>query len=309
MTRDEFDALAAEISNWGRWGDDDQRGTLNLIDSDAIRRGLDAVVDGTSFSLALPLDLDMPILRGQPSRQPPLRSALMVGFSFTGTDDGPAFSDDALSMGVQASTHWDALSHATYGNKLYNGFDAATSITAATGATRCGIDKVGAVMSRGVLLDVAHHLGVEAVPHSEPIEAEVVEATRSAAGVEIAAGDIVLIRTGALSRFRGGDRDFYETGSCGLHPDVTRWFRDHDVAAYAIDSQNPDSFPPESWDWFVPIHLLCLRDLGMIQGQNWMLDELADACHEDGRFSFLLSATPEPISGASGAPVAPVAVR
>lgn len=307
MDRAAFDALAAEISNWGRWGGDDERGTLNLIDGAALRRGLDAVVDGTSFGLAIPLDLDVPTLRGQPSRQPPLRSALMVNFSFSGPD-GPAFNDDALTMGVQACTHWDALSHATYGGKLYNGHDAA-SVTASGGAQRCGIDRVGEVLTRGVLLDVARHLGVDAVPHGEAITAEQVEATRAASGVEVEPGDIVLVRTGAMSRLRAGDRDFYDGGSCGLHPEVARWFRDHGVAAYAVDAQNPDAMPPASWDWFVPIHLLCLRDLGMIQGQNWMLDDLAEACAADGRFTFLLSATPEPITGASGAPVAPVAVR
>ncbi len=119
----------------------------------------------------------------------------------------------------------------------------------------------------------------------------------------------MLIRTGAMSRLRAGDREFYEGGSCGLHPTVARWFHDHDLAAYAVDAQNPDSMPPASWDWFVPIHLLCLRDLGMIQGQNWMLDDLASACAEDGRCTFLLTATPEPITGASGAPVAPLAIR
>ncbi len=308
MDRTEFDALAAEVSNWGRWGEQDQRGTLNLIDAEAIRRGLDAVVDGDTFSLALPLDGDIPVLKGQPSRRPPLRTSLMVNFSFTGTDDGPAFTDDALTMGVQASTHWDALSHASYDGKLYNGFDAST-VSAAAGARKCGIDRVGAVTTRGVLLDVARHLGTDAIPHGEAITAEQLEATRQAAAVELAPGDIVLIRTGAMSRFRAGDREFYEGGSCGLHPEVARWFHDHEVAAYAVDAQNPDAMPPESWDWFVPIHLLCLRDMGMIQGQNWMLDDLAEAAAADGRCTFLLSATPEPIPGASGAPVAAVAVR
>lgn len=308
MDRTAFDDLAAEVSNWGRWGDDDERGTLNLIDAAAVQRGLAAVVDGDRVSLAMPLDLDVPRLIGQPSRTPPLRTSLLVDFSFTGDPDGPAFNDDSVTMGTQACTHWDALSHAGYGGQLYNGFPAST-VTAAGGASRCGIDRVGAVVSRGVLLDVARQLGVDAVAHGRPITPDDLDATLGGTDVELAPGDIVLIRTGAMGRLRSGDRAFYEGGSCGLHPEVARWFRGRDVAAYAVDALNPDSFPPASWDWFVPIHLLCLRDLGMIQGQNWVLDELADACAADGRWTFLLSATPEPITGASGAPVAPVAIR
>ena len=122
-------------------------------------------------------------------------------------------------------------------------------------------------------------------------------------------GDVVLIRTGQMSRFLAGDRKSYEHGSPGLAPECASWFHRHDVAAYAIDSQNPDPFPPQDDSVFLPFHLLALRDMGMLQGQNWNLEPIADACAEDRRYTFLLSATPEPFTGASGAPVAPVAVR
>lgn len=300
--------LATEVSNWGRWGDDDERGTVNLIDAEAVRRGSAAVVDGVAIPLWIAMDLDGPRLLGQPSRLSPLRTLTQHNFAWTGDPATGELNDDTVTMGLQSCTHWDALSHVGYDGRLYNGFPA-VSVTAERGATRCGIDKVGAVVTRGVLLDIAATRGVDHLSHGEVIRPAELDAAVASGGTEIVPGDAVLIRTGQMAAFLAGDRKTYERGSPGLDPDCARWFRARDVAAYAVDSQNPDPFPPQDDSVFLPFHLLALRDMGLLQGQNWNLEALAAACATDGRYTFQLHATPEPFSGGSGAPVAPVAVR
>lgn len=300
--------LAPQVSNWGRWGDDDERGTCNLIDAAAVSRGAAAVVDGVSHSLAIAADLSGPRLMGQSSRLPPLRTLTMHNFAFTGDPDTGQLNDDTVAMGLQSGTHWDALSHVGYGGRLYNGFPV-ESVTAEAGATRCGIDKVGTIVSRGVLLDIARTQATDHLDHGHVITPQQLDDALGVAGVILEPGDVVLVRTGQMGRFLAGDRKSYEHGSPGLAPECATWFHRHDVAAYAIDSQNPDPFPPQDDSVFLPFHLLALRDMGMLQGQNWNLEAIADACAEDRRYTFLLSATPEPFTGASGAPVAPVAVR
>ncbi len=300
--------LAPQVSNWGRWGDDDERGTLNLIDAAAVTRGAAAVVDGIAISLAIPADINGPKLMGQSSRLPPLRTLTMHNFAFTGDPATGELNDDTVAMGVQSGTHWDALSHVGYDGQIYNGF-ANTTVTVEAGATRCGIDKVGALVSRGVLLDVARTQETDCLEHGAVITPQHLDDALGIAGVMLEPGDVVLIRTGQMGRFLAGDRKTYERGSPGLAPESAAWFHRHDVAAYAIDSQNPDPFPPQDDSVFLPFHLLALRDMGMLQGQNWDLEALAEACHADRRYTFQLAATPEPLTGASGAPVAPVAVR
>ncbi len=300
--------LAPKVSNWGRWGDDDERGTLNLIDDAAVARGAAAVVDGTTISLAIPADISGPTLLGQSSRLPPLRTLTMHNYAFTGDPSTGELNDDTVVMGVQSGTHWDALSHVGYDGTLYNGFPN-TTVSAEAGATRCGIDKVGPLVTRGVLLDVARTQSTDCLDHGAVITPRHLDDALGVAAVTLAPGDVILVRTGQMGRFLAGDRKPYERGSPGLAPESATWFHRHDVAAYAIDSQNPDPFPPQDDSVFLPFHLLALRDMGMLQGQNWNLERLAGACHADRRYSFQLAATPEPFTGASGAPVAPVAIR
>ena len=300
--------LAPQVSNWGRWGDEDERGTLNLIDAAAVRRGAAAVVNGETIPLSVPMDLDGPRLLGQSSRLPPLRTLIVHNFAWTGDPATGELNDDTVTMGLQSCTHWDALSHVGYDGLLYNGFSNST-VTAESGATRCGIDKVGAMTTRGVLLDIARTRGVEHLGHGDVITPEDLDVALGRTSVALKPGDAVLIRTGLVAAFLDGDRRLYERGSPGLAPECAVWFHDHDVAAYAVDTQNPDPFPPQDDSVFLPFHMLALRDMGLLQGQNWNLESLGAACAADGRHTFQLLATPDPFTGASGAPVAPVAVR
>ena len=306
----EFLDLAKRVRNWGRWGDDDERGTLNLIDGDAIRRGTAAARTGKTFSLAMPLDQQGPQIGVIPGRVNPLHTMVAINMGYTEVFHT---SDDVVTMGLQACTHWDALAHVSYDGNLYNGFPA-SSITAEAGATRCGIDKAGAIVTRGVLLDIARLKGVERIEPGYALTAADLDAAAEAAHVDVQPGDVVLIRTGHMTLFHAGDKVSYATsGGAGPSVQSVQWFRDRDVAAVATDNITFEvmlfPLPPEQADLFCPVHLLDLVEMGMLQGQNWDLEALAADCADDGVYEFLLSATPEPFTGGTGSPVNPIAIK
>jgi kynurenine formamidase len=301
----EFVALAAQVSNWGRWGEEDELGTLNLIDAAAVQRGAACVRTGTRFSLSLPLDEDGPQIGGVPGRVNATRTMTQVNAEFTGTPDGFCTSDDVVTMGLQAATHWDALAHVSYSGELYNGF-ASSSVTEA-GAARCGIAGVESLTTRGVLLDVARARGVDRLDPGYGITPDDLDV---ALQVDLAPGDAVLVRTGFVQLFKAGDRRAYAGGDQpGLTMRTAKWFHDHDVAAVATDTYTFEVWPCEDPKMLLPLHLLHLRDMGLTQGQNFDLEALADDCAGDGVYDFLLEASPLPFTGACGSPVNPVAVK
>jgi kynurenine formamidase len=299
--------LAAEVRNWGRWGDDDQLGTLNLIDNEARRRGAACVHDGKAFSLAIPLSSDGPQMGFVPGRKNPEHTVFAVGETMGVEPGAQAWNDDAISMGTQSCTHWDGLAHATYGGHIWNG-NPADSVTEA-GAACCGIHHVRTLVSRGVLLDVARVHGVDRLPGGHALTEDDLDAAVDQAGTTIEPGDVILLRTGHMQLFHRGDRMAYATSAAGPGLATVRWFHRHDVAAVAIDNLIFEVFPGERDDVLLPVHFLHLVDMGLTQGQNWDLEELAADCADDGRYTFLLSASPEPVLNGVGAPVNPVALK
>ena len=232
---DDFVELAARVRNWGRWGDDDELGTLNLIDAAAVKRGAACVQTGKAFSLAIPLDDNGPQIGFIPGRYNPIHKVFQINEVTIGDPDGTRFSDDQMDLALQACTHWDALAHSSYGGNLWNGHPA-DSITEA-GAARCGIGLVKSLVTRGVLLDIARLKGVD-----------VVEAGTAAH------------RCRPRRRLRAGRRDRSSpatSSSCaparcrcswpvtaratrrrtrGRRTQSVDWFHDHDVAAVATDN-------------------------------------------------------------------------
>ena len=305
----ELQELAAEVSNWGRWGERDELGTLNLIDDAAVARGLAAARTGQRFSLAIRLDANGPQLGTIPGRINPLHSMVAINTAYTGDTDDCCFSDDTMTLGLQACTHWDALAHVSYAGKLYNGFPA-SSVTAEQGATRCGIHRVTNVVSRAILLDVARALGHDVLPPRHLIRQADLDAALALTGLTPVPGDIVLVRTGQMTHFKARDREAYLLGDQpGLTTDTIRWFRRHDVAAVAIDTLAMEVHPGEDPAVLFPVHAIQLRDMGLLQGQNWDLEALAAHCAADGTYEMLLVANPEPVTGGTGAPVNPLAIK
>lgn len=305
----ELRALASEVSNWGRWGGDDELGTLNLIDDAAVRRGVAAARTGARIPLAIRLDANGPQLGTIPGRINPLHTMVAINTAYTGDAGDFCCSDDVLTLGLQAGTHWDALAHVSYDGLLYNGHPAG-SVTAERGATRCGIHKVTSLVSRGILLDVARSLGVDRLAPRHPISEADLEAAVELAGVRPEPGDVVLVRTGQMALLAGRNREGYTLGDQpGLTVGTVPWMRRHDVAAVATDTLALEVYPCEDPAVLFPVHLLHLRDMGLLQGQNFDLEALSVHCAADGVYEMLLVANPEPVSGGVGAPTNPVAVK
>ncbi|MEV2217069.1 cyclase family protein [Streptomyces sp. NPDC050997] len=301
-----FHDIAKRVNNWGRWGADDEIGTLNLITDEVVRQAATEVRTGRRVPLALPLRQDGVQTGLIPGRVNPLHAMVQINQEIFGPGT-VACSDDAVTMGLQAATHWDALTHVSHSGRLYNGRPAGT-ITPHGGAEFSGIDKARHIVSRGVLLDVARAHGKDRLDGSYAVTPEDLDAAEELAGTRVRAGDIVLVRTGQVQVYLAGDREGYGYPSPGLSIRTPEWFHARDVAAVANDTLTFEVFPPEIEDLWLPVHALDLVEMGMLQGQNWNLEKLSTACGQESRYAFLLSAMPEPFVGATGTPVAPVAI-
>lgn len=303
-----FEEIVDTVKNWGRWGADDQRGTLNFITEESRKRAALAVKDGTAFSLAMPLSLGGPQDgRGVPGRINPVRTMLAINTPMSDSPDSAAYSDDIVVTPVQAATHWDAFPHVSHRGLLYNGVSADTVTSA--GATMFGIEHFGAVITRGVLIDLPRHLGVERLPAGFEVTRDLLIECEEAQGEPVLPGDIVLIRTGQVQIFFEGDIHGYHAPTSGLGATASLWFHEREVAAAATDTIAFDLLPSREPEVVLPVHILSLVMMGMPQGQNFVLEELAEACASDRRYSFLLDATPEPFVRSTGGMVAPVALR
>jgi kynurenine formamidase len=324
----DFRRVSGEVSNWGRWGDDDELGTLNLITAEKIAQAAGLVKHGKVFPLGVDFGSSGPQgafkFRHNPIHTMTVdggdaHSLPQFGPGWVGNpsaqdmgnyfqDDLFRFNDDMIVMPLQCATQWDALSHVYYEDKLYNGFPA-DSVTS-FGARHCGIDKVDGkgITSRGVLLDVARHRGVDTfIELGNPITAEELDEVARAQGVTVSSGDIVLVRTGWWARFletgNGG-----EPGS-GLDWMCAPWLHDHEVAAVAADNLMVEDPVSGVKGTFMPMHMLCLRDMGLMLGEYWDLNALAADCAADGVYEFQLIAPPLRFTGAVGSPVNPIAIK
>jgi len=304
---EELQELAAKVSNWGRWGEKDQRGTGNLIDADAVRRGTALIRDGRHLSLAMPLDQTSPQAGGAPGRIAPLRTMLAINQTYTGQEGDAAFNDDTVVMAMSAATHIDALAHVTYGGFMYNGFPD-TRVTAA-GAGKCGVHTIQPILSRGVLLDVARAKGVDRLDKGYPITAEDLDAACDFGKVTLQAGDVALVRTGHMQWFHEGKEWDYNHDCPGLSTHTIEWIRDHDLGAVFDDTYVYEVWPPQDWAAMMVVHMIHLRDMGQLQGQNFDLETLATDCADDGRYEFCFWAAPEPFTAGCSSPVNPVVTK
>jgi kynurenine formamidase len=325
---DNWREVAARVRNWGKWGDSDELGTLNYITPEKVIAASRLVKRGRSFPLCAPYEADGP-WSGSFFRRNPIRLMILhggdehiathlgnfggsVGEAVKGMYQGPMrFADDVIVMNLQAGTQWDALSHVWYDEKLYNGYP--SGVVTGLGTTKNGIEKVaerGQVVTRGVLLDVAHRRGLKHLAPNTIVTPDELETTARAQGITLEQGDVVLVRTGWWGRFlETHDGAAFLTGSPGLSWRCAEWLHEKKAAAVAVDNVAVEVSPPEIEGITLLFHMLALREMGMMLGEIWQLDALAADCAQDKVYEFMLVAQPLLIPGAVGSPVNPLAIK
>jgi kynurenine formamidase len=314
-------AAAKRVSNWGRWGADDVLGTLNFLDEAKRAQGAQLARRGVSFSLAQRFDAEGP-QKGWRRRTNPVHTMLSSGLD---AEFGPAEfphglggADDVVFMPLQASTQWDGLGHIFDHGTAYNGRRASQVVTS-EGDRLTGIETVAdRIAGRGVLLDVGRAIGAEGeLPDGFAITAEHLEATIAAQGdtARVGRGDLLLVRTGQLTRARRGIAagdgwgDYAGGPAPGLSFATADWLHSSEIAGIATDTWGFEVRPNEFDVAFQPLHQVAIPHMGLFLGEMWDLDTLAADCAADGVYEFFLVAAPLPVTGAVGAPVNPLAVK
>ncbi len=303
--------------NWGRWGEDDVLGTLNFIDAAKRKQAAALVQDGDVTSLSQPFDMNGP-QKGWRRRTNPVHTMLDTGTDAErgtqGFPHGLGGADDVISMPLQCSTQWDGLGHIFDHGAAWNGRRAGDVVTS-DGDLVTGIEHAAAApVSRGVLLDLGRHLHPDTgeLPDGYAITTADLESCIEAQGASsvVGTGDIVLVRTGQLTRARRDGWGDYAGGPApGLSLTTAGWLHSTEIAAIATDTWGFEVRPNEfDVPAFQPLHQVVIPNMGLTVGELWTLDHLAEKCRERGRYEFLLVAAPLPITGAVGSPINPIAI-
>jgi len=304
--------LIDKYSNWGRWGPDDELGTLNVVTPDVVKAATGLCKSGRVFPLAIPFDSTGP-QTGDLGRTNPVHVMLQDGGDvLAGAQDhlNMQYADDAVYMPLQCGTQWDSLAHVFHAGQMYNGYDVRE--VSSRGANKNGIEKVaGLFVGRGVLLDLPRLFGVAELEPSYPISSEDLERCASTQGVEVRAGDFLLVRTGQLARMRrSGSWAGYIGGPApGLALSSTAFLCERPVAAVATDTWTVEVWPPEVAEVRAAMHVVLLVHAGIHLGEIFDLEELAEDCASDGTYEFLFAAPAIPVTGGVGSPINPLAIK
>lgn len=294
-----FESWMSELSNWGRWGDEDGLGTVNLITPQKRVLAARLVQEGIAVSLARELDKQKSINNPDP---------FLHEMISTGLDPSTQFATDRYSVryhGV-AHTHLDALCHAFHDGKMYNGFTA--TLVTETGCKRLSIRNfANGILTRGVLIDIASFKGVPYLEPGTAIFPADLDGWTEKTGIEIQSGDVVLIRTGKWARL--DEKESWNTyeSLAGLHASSVKWLRDRDVAIVGTDAA-ADVIPSGIEGQRFPVHKLLMVAMGTPIFDNLDLEVLSKEAKRQNRWEFLFIAAPLVVSGGTGSPLNPTAV-
>src|SRR5262245_15411438 len=294
-----LDRWMQELSNWGRWGKDDQLGTVNLITAAKRKSAAALVKEGFAVSLSSDADTE----KSADNEYPFGRE--MIG---TGTDPNPMFGMDIYTTRYHGKvlTHLDALSHMFYQGKMYNGYSQ-DQVNRQGAQQLAVIAYKNGLISRGILMDIPRLKGVKYLELSTPIYPADLDAWEKKAGIKVGSGDIVFIRTGRWARRAEKGSWNTEVAAAGMHVTCARWFRQRDVALVGSDTHGELMPSPVPGVGF-PVHQLLLIAMGTPMFDNCDLEALGDAAAARRRWEFLLTAAPLAVPKGTGSPLNPIAV-
>jgi kynurenine formamidase len=299
----EFSSLFDALSNWGRWGAEDERGALHHLTPDRVTAATRLVRDGVSVTLSLPLNTEPAVDNPKPADH---------HMTLLGGSDAVAepvhFIKDYVGLDYHndGHTHIDALCHVAYQGSLYNGQpeDAVTARGAAVNSIEVLKD---GLVGRGVLLDIPRLRGVRWLEPGEHVFPQELESAARAQRVTVGAGDILLVRTGHAHRLAELGPWNTAEAKAGLHPTTMRFVASRGVAVLGSDGNN-DTAPSSTEGVGFPIHVLALTAMGTHLLDYLQLEDLRVACERAQRWEFLFVAAPLRIVGGTGSPLNPVAI-
>lgn len=307
--------LADAPTNWGKWGPDDEVGALNYLTPTEVLRGVAEVKDGKVFTLQRIIG-DPKGDPVWPGRTPAERTQILDESSWDGdgAPDYPGglhYADDKINAFLQGSTQYDALGHLWYDGKIWNGYDARTTVGGLDKASVQPIAERG-VVGRGILLDMARFRGKPTLDKGETFTHEDLLACAEAQGTEIKPRDILVIRTNFLQLFFDQGEAFYEGfNEPGLvySPELVKWFQDMQIPNLVTDTiANEVTTDPNNGVALV-LHNALMRNLGVTLTEIADLERLADDCADDKRYTFMYAAAPLNVAKAAGSPVNPLAIK
>jgi kynurenine formamidase len=306
VSKGEFERIFEQVRNWGRWGDDDERGTLNLLTPERTVAATRLVHTGRCVSMAL----EISSTAGPDNPHPAVHYMSQMHDIDIGSG-GVTFAMDFLGMDFHGDchTHIDALCHIAYEGRLYNGRPA-TDVTS-HGSRLQDITAYGdGVVGRGVLLDIPRLRGVEWLEPGEAVTRAELEAVETAEGVRLGEGDILVFRTGHHARrlsLGAWDNSYAGDGKAGLHVDTILWMHERGIAAFLPDGDG-EAVPSSVDGILYPIHPLQITAMGMACSDSLNLEDVARACAEERRWEFLVLCAPLRLPGGTGSPFNPIAV-
>lgn len=305
----EFDRIFESVKNWGKWGPDDQLGTLNYITPAKVREAAGLVKSGRQVSMEIPINK----VAG-PDNPNQAIHFVTQGHDIDIGQSGLTFALDFLGMACHGDchTHVDALCHIAYKGQTYNG-KPATQVITTKGATTLDITNYGrGLVGRGVLLDIPRLRGVKWLEPGEAVRREELEAAEKSVGLTLGEGDILVFRTGHHRRRLelgpwSNDAPPDGGGKAGLHVDTIPWMHERHIAAFLPDGDG-EAVPSVVDGMMNPIHPLQVAAMGMLASDSLQFEDLARACEEERRWEFMVVGLPLRLPGGTGSPWNPIAI-
>ena len=305
----EFDRIFESVKNWGKWGPDDELGTLNYITPAKVREAAGLVRSGRKVSMQIPINK----VAG-PDNPNQAMSFVTQSHDVDINSSGLTFALDYLGMACHGDchTHVDALCHIAYKGRTWNGKDALKVMTS-KGATSQDIAAYhDGIVGRGVLLDIPRLRGVKWLEPGEAVRAEELEAAEKMVGLRLGEGDILVFRTGHHRRRLelgawSNDPPPAGEGKAGLHVDTIPWMHERKIGAFLPDGDG-EAVPSVVDGMTYPIHPLQITAMGLLASDSLQFEDLACACEEEKRWEFMVVGLPLRLPGGTGSPWNPLAI-